>query len=97
MIKYLTGIIKKTSNIEGVIFAIDMVFLVSMTEEHTILYVQNIMKKKQAKKTVKKQEKKTILNYFEEISFKKPTSDTKGRGQVKGLDIDRINDYLDNK
>ena len=74
-----------------------MVFLVSMTEEHTILYVQNIMKKKQAKKTVKKQEKKTILNYFEEISFKKPTSDTKGRGQVKGLDIDRINDYLDNK
>ena len=73
-----------------------MVFLVSMTEEHTILYVQNIMKKK-TKKTVKKQEKKTILNYFEEISFKKPTSDTKGRGQVKGLDIDRINDYLDNK
>ena len=68
-----------------------------MTEEHTILYVQNIMKKKQAKKTVKKQEKKTILNYFEEISFKKPTSDTKGRGQVKGNDIDRIQDYLDNK
>jgi len=67
-----------------------------MTEEHTILYVQNIMKKK-TKKTVKKQEKKTILNYFEEISFKKPTSDTKGRGQVKGLDIDRINDYLENK
>ena len=72
-----------------------------MTEEHTILYVENIMAKKttkkQAKKSVKKQEKKTILNYFEEISFKKPTSDTKGRGQVKGLDIDRINDYLDNK
>ena len=54
------------------------------------------MKKKQAKKTAKKQEK-TILNYFEEISFKKPTSDTKGRGQVKGNDIDRIQDYLDNK
>ena len=52
------------------------------------------MKKKQTKK---KQEKKTILNYFEEISFKKPTSDTKGRGQVKGRDIDRINDYLENK
>jgi hypothetical protein len=64
-----------------------------MTKEHTILYVQNIMKKK-TKKTAKK---KTILNYFEEISFKKPTSDTKGRGQVKGKDIDRINDYLSNK
>ena len=55
------------------------------------------MAKKQTKKPAKKQEKKTILNYFEEISFKKPTSDTKGRGQVKGLDIDRIQDYLDNK
>ena len=53
--------------------------------------------KKQEKKTVKKQEKKTILNYFEEISFRKPTSDTKGRGQVKGRDLDRINDYLNNK
>ena len=52
------------------------------------------MKKKQTKKTAKK---KTILNYFEEISYKKPTSDTKGRGQVKGKDIDRINDYLENK
>lgn len=55
------------------------------------------MKKKKTNKPVKKQEAKTILNYFEEISFKKPTSDTKGRGQVKGIDIDRINDYLDNK
>ena len=67
-----------------------------MTKEHTILYVENIMKKKKTNKPVKKQEK-TILNYFEEISFKKPTSDTKGRGQVKGRDIDRINDYLENK
>lgn len=57
------------------------------------MYVQNIMKKK-TKKTAKK---KTILNYFEEISFKKETSDTKGRGQVKGRDLDRIQDYLDNK
>ena len=53
--------------------------------------------KKKTKKTVKKQEKKTILNYFEEISFKKPTSDTKGRGQVKGKDIDRINNFLLNQ
>ena len=68
-----------------------------MTKEHTILYVENIMKKKKTNKPVKKQEAKTILNYFEEISFKKPTSDTKGRGQVKGNDIDRIQDYLDNK
>ena len=52
------------------------------------------MAKKQVKKPAKK---KTILNYFEEISFKKPTSDTKGRGQVKGRDLDRIQDYLDNK
>ena len=74
-----------------------MVYSVSTIKEHTILYVENIMKKKQTKKTVKKQEAKTILNYFEEISFKKPTSDTKGRGQVKGNDIDRIQDYLDNK
>ena len=71
-----------------------MVYSVLITKEHTILYVESIMKKKQTKKPVKK---KTILNYFEEISFKKPTSDTKGRGQVKGIDIDRINDYLDNK
>ena len=58
------------------------------------MYVENIMAKKQVKKPAKK---KTILNYFEEISFKKPTSDTKGRGQVKGRDLDRIQDYLDNK
>jgi len=59
------------------------------------LYVENIMKKKkQAKKTEKK---KTILNYFEDVALRQSTSDTKGRGQVKGRDIDRINDYLDSK
>ena len=72
-----------------------MVVLVSTTKEHTILYVENIMKKKkQAKKTEKK---KTILNYFEDVALRQSTSDTKGRGQVKGKDIDRINDYLENK
>jgi len=72
-----------------------MVVLVSTIKEHTILYVENIMKKKkQAKKTEKK---KTILNYFEDIALRQSTSDTKGRGQVKGRDIDRINDYLENK
>ena len=72
-----------------------MVVLVSTIKEHTILYVGNIMKKKkQAKKTEKK---KTILNYFEDIALRQSTSDTKGRGQVKGRDIDRINDYLENK
>ena len=60
------------------------------------MYVENIMKKKQAKKTEKK-EKKTILNYFEDVALRQSTSDTKGRGQVKGRDIDRINDYLDSK
>jgi len=59
------------------------------------------MKKKQVKKQVKKQEKKqekkTITNYFEDLAQYKPTSDTKGRGQVKGRDLDRIQDYLDNK
>jgi hypothetical protein len=72
-----------------------MVVLVSTIKEHTILYVENIMKKKkQAKKTEKK---KTILNYFEDVALRQSTSDTKGRGQVKGRDIDRINDYLDSK
>ena len=73
-----------------------MVVLVSTIKEHTILYVENIMKK--TKKTAKKTEKKkTILNYFEDIALRQSTSDTKGRGQVKGKDIDRINDYLDSK
>ena len=73
-----------------------MVVLVSTIKEHTILYVENIMKK--TKKTAKKTEKKkTILNYFEDITLRQSTSDTKGRGQVKGRDIDRINDYLENK
>ena len=73
----------------------NMVVLVSTIKEHTILYVENIMKKKkQAKKTEKK---KTILNYFEDVALRQSTSDTKGRGQVKGRDIDRINDYLDSK
>ena len=73
-----------------------MVVLVSTIKEHTILYVENIMKK--TKKTAKKTEKKkTILNYFEDIALRQSTSDTKGRGQVKGRDIDRINDYLENK
>jgi hypothetical protein len=73
-----------------------MVVLVSTTKEHTILYVENIMKK--TKKTAKKTEKKkTILNYFEDVALRQSTSDTKGRGQVKGRDIDRINDYLENK
>jgi len=75
-----------------------MVVLVSTIKEHTILYVENIMKK--TKKTVKKtekKEKKTILNYFEDVALRQSTSDTKGRGQVKGRDIDRINDYLDSK
>jgi hypothetical protein len=72
-----------------------MVYSASTIKEHTILYVENIMKKKkQAKKTEKK---KTILNYFEDVALRQSTSDTKGRGQVKGRDIDRINDYLDNK
>ena len=72
-----------------------MVVLVSTIKEHTILYVENIMKKK---KTAKKTEKKkTILNYFEDVALRQSTSDTKGRGQVKGRDIDRINDYLDSK
>ena len=72
-----------------------MVYSASTIKEHTILYVENIMKKKkQAKKTEKK---KTILNYFEDVALRQSTSDTKGRGQVKGKDIDRINDYLDNK
>ena len=60
------------------------------------MYVENIMKKKKTNKPVKK-EKKTILNYFEDVALRQSTSDTKGRGQVKGRDIDRINDYLDNK
>jgi hypothetical protein len=73
-----------------------MVVLVSTIKEHTILYVENIMKK--TKKTAKKTEKKkTILNYFEDVALRQSTSDTKGRGQVKGRDIDRINDYLENK
>jgi hypothetical protein len=72
-----------------------MVYSASTIKEHTILYVENIMKKK---KTAKKTEKKkTILNYFEDVALRQSTSDTKGRGQVKGRDIDRINDYLDNK
>jgi hypothetical protein len=48
------------------------------------LYVENIMKKnKQAK--VKKQVKKTILNYFEDVALRQSTSDTKGKwpGQRK--------------
>lgn len=73
-----------------------MVVLVSTIKEHTILYVENIMAKKKTKKTEKK-EKKTILNYFEDIALRQSTSDTKGKGQVKGRDIDRINDYLENK
>jgi hypothetical protein len=73
----------------------NMVVLVSTIKEHTILYVENIMKKKkQAKKTEKK---KTILNYFEDVALRQSTSDTKGRGQVKGRDIDRINDFLNNQ
>jgi hypothetical protein len=72
-----------------------MVYSASTIKEHTILYVENIMKKK---KTAKKTEKKkTILNYFEDVALRQSTSDTKGRGQVKGRDIDRINDYLENK
>jgi len=58
--------------------------------------VENIMAKKQSKKT-SKTTKKTITNYFEELAQYKPTSDTKGRGQVKGRDIDRINDFLNNQ
>ena len=54
------------------------------------------MAKKQSKKT-NKTTKKTITNYFEELAQYKPTSDTKGRGQVKGRDIDRINDFLNNQ
>ena len=61
------------------------------------MYVENIIKKKKTNKPVKKQEKKTILNYFEDVALRQSTSDTKGRGQVKGRDIDRINDYLDSK
>ena len=52
---------------------------------------------KKAKKPVKKQVKKTITNYFEELAQYKPTSDTKGRGQVKGRDIERINNFLLNQ
>ena len=52
---------------------------------------------KKAKKTSKKPVKKTITNYFEDLAQYKPTSDTKGRGQVKGRDIERIQDYLDKK
>lgn len=59
------------------------------------MYAESIMKK--TKKPAKKKEKKTILNYFEDLAQYKPTSDTKGRGQVKGKDLDRINDYLNNK
>ena len=73
-----------------------MVVLVSTIKEHTILYVESIMAKKQSKKT-NKTTKKTITNYFEELAQYKPTSDTKGRGQVKGRDIERIQDYLENK
>jgi hypothetical protein len=74
----------------------NMVVLVSTIKEHTILYVENIMKK--TKKTAKKTEKKkTILNYFEDVALRQSTSDTKGRGQVKGRDIDRINDFLNNQ
>jgi len=57
------------------------------------LYAESIMKKKQTKKPAKK----TITNYFEDLAKYKPTSDTKGRGQVKGRDLERIQDYLDNK
>jgi hypothetical protein len=72
-----------------------MVYSASTIKEHTILYVENIMKKKKQPK--KQEKKKTILNYFEDVALRQSTSDTKGRGQVKGRDIDRINDYLDNK
>ena len=73
-----------------------MVYSASTIKEHTILYVENIMKK--TKKTAKKTEKKkTILNYFEDVALRQSTSDTKGRGQVKGRDIDRINDFLNNQ
>lgn len=51
------------------------------------------MKKKQTKKPAKK----TITNYFEDLAKYKPTSDTKGRGQVKGRDIERINNFLLNQ
>jgi hypothetical protein len=72
-----------------------MVYSALTIKEHTILYVENIMKKK---KTAKKTEKKkTILNYFEDVALRQSTSDTKGRGQVKGKDIDRINDFLNNQ
>jgi hypothetical protein len=72
-----------------------MVYSASTIKEHTILYVENIMKKKKQPK--KQEKKKTILNYFEDVALRQSTSDTKGRGQVKGRDIDRINDYLDSK
>ena len=60
------------------------------------MYVESIMKKAK-KQATKKPAKKTITNYFEELAQYKPTSDTKGRGQVKGRDIERIQDYLENK
>lgn len=64
------------------------------------MYVENIMAKKTTKKTRKQTRKEAsdlIMNYYEQLSQHTPTSDTKGKGQVKGKDIDRIQDYLLNK
>ncbi len=53
--------------------------------------------KKKTKKQTRKETSDLITSYYKQLSEHNPTSDTKGRGQVKGKDIDRINDYLENK
>ena len=58
------------------------------------------MAKKTTKKTrkqVRKEASDLITSYYEQLSQHTPTSDTKGKGQVKGKDIDRINNLLLNQ
>ena len=48
------------------------------------------------KKKTKKETSDLIMSYYKKLSQDIPTSDTKGRGQVKGNHIDRINNLLNN-
>ena len=52
---------------------------------------------KKTRKQVRKEASDLITSYYEQLSQHTPTSDTKGKGQVKGKDIDRINNLLLNQ
>lgn len=54
-------------------------------------------KKKKTRKQTRKEASDLITSYYEQLSQHTPTSDTKGKGQVKGKDIDRINNLLLNQ